>query len=91
MLGCMRTSMNLPDALLERARERAAAERRTVTSLVEEALRALLDRQRPAAPARLPTDGNPDGRFLVDLDDKEAVERALEQEYEQLRREYDSR
>jgi plasmid stability protein len=72
--------MNLPDALLERARERAAAEHRTVTSLVEEALRALLDGQRPASPPRLPTDGHPEGRFLVDIDDKEAVERALEQE-----------
>ena len=72
--------MNLPDALLELARERAAAERRTVTSLVEEALRALLDGQRPASPAPLPTDGHPEGRVLVDIDDKDAVERALEQE-----------
>ena len=76
--------MNLPDALLERARERAVAEQRTVTSLVEEALRALLDGERPPPPRRLPTDGHPDGRFLVHLDDKEAVERALEQERHEL-------
>ena len=72
--------MNLPDALLERARERAAAEQRTVTSLVEEALRALLDGQRPASPPRLPTDGHPEGRFLVDIDDKEALQAIFDEE-----------
>jgi plasmid stability protein len=72
--------MNLPDALLERARERAAAEHRTVTSLVEEALRSLLDGQRPSAPAVLPTDGHPEGRFLVDIDDKEAMRAIFDEE-----------
>lgn len=72
--------MNLPDALLERARERAAAEQRTVTSLVEEALRSLLDGERPAPPVRLPTDGHPEGRFLVDIDDKEALQAIFDEE-----------
>ena len=53
MLVCMRTSMNLPDALLEQAREHANATGRTVTSLVEEALRKLLaEHNVPTSPPR---------------------------------------
>lgn len=66
--------MNLPDSLLERARRRAADEGRTVTSLMEEALRLLLSR--PAGRPKvqpLPTDGLPNGRMLVDIDDKDAL------------------
>ena len=72
--------MNLPDALLERARERAAAEHRTVTSLVEEGLRSLLDGRRPTAPVTLPTDGMAGGRFLVDIDDKELMQAIFDEE-----------
>jgi plasmid stability protein len=38
----MRTSINLPDDLLAKARQRAADEGRTVTSLIEEGLRAVV-------------------------------------------------
>ena len=72
--------MNLPDALLERARERAATEHRTVTSLVEEALRTLLDGSRPPTPVTLPTDGTAGGRFLVDIDDKEVMQAIFDEE-----------
>lgn len=66
--------MNLPDSLLERARRRAEEEGRTVTSLMEEALRELLSRPRPNLDIDpLPTDGLPHGRMLVDIDDKEAL------------------
>ena len=64
--------MNLPDSLLEAARERAAVEGRTVTSLMEEALRRLLAEQPPvAAPPNLPTWKG--GRLLIDLEDKDAL------------------
>ncbi|MET0822425.1 MAG: hypothetical protein ABWY58_15790 [Aeromicrobium sp.] len=43
----MRTTMNLPDDLYRAARVRAAEEGRTVTSLLEEALRDLLERDIP--------------------------------------------
>lgn len=43
----MRTTMNLPDDLYRAARVRAAEEGRTVTSLLEEALRNLLDKDSP--------------------------------------------
>ena len=72
--------MNLPDALLEQARSRARAERRSVTSLVEQALRELLTRP-PGVTAPLeplPTFGTPGGGVLIDLDDKSAVWAALD-------------
>ena len=71
--------MNLPDSLLEAARFRAQQEGRTVTSLVEEALRALLeDEVRARTPMTLPTWTG--GRLLVDLDDKAAVWNVLDAE-----------
>jgi plasmid stability protein len=75
MLVCMRTTLNLPDALAEEVRKRAAAEGRTFTSLVVEGLRAVLAKtEHPAQPApRLPSSGRPDGQVLVDLSDREAV------------------
>lgn len=74
MLICMRTTINLPDALAEAAKERAAEEGRTFTSVVEEGLRAVLDRPtaRAAAPT-LPTFGDPEGKLLIDLEDREAI------------------
>ncbi len=41
--------MRLRDELLKRARERAAADNRTLTSLIEEGLLRVLDEARPAA------------------------------------------
>ena len=43
MLLCVRTTLDLNDTLLTQAKTRAAKERRTLTSIVEEALRKLLD------------------------------------------------
>ena len=71
--------MNLSDGLLERARQRAIAERRTVTSLVEDGLRLLLDGNQSGSPTRLPTVGA-GGHFLIDLDDKDAVQDLFDEE-----------
>jgi plasmid stability protein len=75
MLVCMRTTLNLPDALAEAVKARAASEGRTFTSLVEEGLRAVLAKSAsPAQPGqRLPTSGRPDSQVLVDLADRDAV------------------
>lgn len=72
--------MNLPDALLAEARERARAEGRTVTSLVEEGLRAVLHSDHPdRVHEPLVSDGTPgDQGLLVDLADRDAVWAALE-------------
>ncbi|NUS43639.1 MAG: CopG family transcriptional regulator [Mycobacteriaceae bacterium] len=70
----MRTSMNLPDALLEQAKARASETGRTVTSLVEEGLRNLLCESHSPMPRRtLTSDGLPQGRLLVDIADGDAL------------------
>lgn len=73
MLVCMRTTINLPDGLAEEAKRRAAEEDRTFTSLVEEGLRAVLDRPVERQRVELPTHGDPDDELLVDLEDREAL------------------
>ena len=74
MLICMRTTINLPDALVEAAKAKAAAEGRTFTSVVEEGLHAALAVPAPR-PVRepLPAYGRPGGRFLMDPADREAL------------------
>ncbi len=78
MLICMRTTINLPEGLAEAAKRRAAAEGRTFTSLVEEGLRRVLAEESAVHAVRLPSYGEPTGRFLVDLADREAVWAALD-------------
>jgi len=75
MLVCMRTTINLPDALAEAAKAKAAAEGRTFTSVVEEGLHRVLAAAdaEPPVPVRLAAYGDPDGRFLVDPLDREAL------------------
>ena len=79
MLICVRTSMNLPDGLLAAARKRAKEEGRTVTSLVEQALRDLLatpSARRPVEP--LPTYGAPGTAMLIDIADRDALYAVLD-------------
>jgi Bacterial antitoxin of type II TA system, VapB len=52
MLICMRTTLDLEDAVIERARRRAVKEGTTLTDIVERALRLFLMR-RADAPAPL--------------------------------------
>lgn len=73
MIVCMRTTINLPDALAEAAKARAAAEGRTFTSLVEQGLRAVLADSPDEPTEPLPAFGSPDGAVLIDLDDADAV------------------
>ena len=80
MLVCMRTTINLPDALLQAAKRRAAAQDRTLTSLIEEGLwRVLSDSDEVEVPS-LPTWGSGEGKVLVDLDDRDALWAALDEE-----------
>ena len=76
MLVCMRTTLNLPDGLVTQAKARAAWSGRTLTSLVEEGLRLVLEQHdipHPAASEPLPAYGQPSGRILVDLTDRDVV------------------
>lgn len=79
MLVCMRTTINLPDALAEATKCRAAEEGRTFTSVVEEGLRAVLaTRVEHDPPQELPAYGDPSARFLVDPADRAALWEALD-------------
>lgn len=74
MLFCMRTTLNLPDALARDAKARAAAEGRTLTSLIEEALQEHLARERPSvATSPLPTFTPHTPGAFIDIDDKDAL------------------
>ena len=77
MLFCMRTTLHLPDDLYREAKALAARSGRTVTSVVEDALRAELERARAAGssptPFRIEAVGS--GGLLpgVDLTDSAAL------------------
>jgi hypothetical protein len=79
MLVCMRTTINLPDALAEEAKRRARASGRTFTSLVVEGLRRVLAEERtgPQVP-ELPAYGEPNGRPLVDISNRVALDDVLD-------------
>lgn len=62
----MRTTVRLPEELLERAKARAARDNTTVTALIAEGLRFVLD-ARPARPERvMPRVSSAFGRELID-------------------------
>lgn len=76
MLSCMRTTIDINDALLLAAKSRAARERKTLRAVVEQALRELL-----SGPKRGVVAGPPIPVFHgqgvqpgVDLTDKAALE-----------------
>lgn len=79
MLVCMRTTINLPDGLAEAAKARAAEQGTTFTNLVIDGLRRVLDDDPTGVDVpELPVRGDPEGRPLVDLSDRDAVAEALD-------------
>lgn len=79
MLICMRTTLNLADGLVEAAKVRAAAEHRTLTSLIEEGLRAVLaSKETGTAIPILPTYGRRGDRMLIDIEDRDALYAAFD-------------
>ncbi len=77
----MKTTVNLPDALAEQAKKRAAEEGRTFTSLIEEGLRSVLSTER-ASPSDepLPSFGAFGAKPKIDLEDREALWAALDRD-----------
>ncbi|MGI8394584.1 CopG family transcriptional regulator [Leucobacter sp. W1038] len=77
----MKTTLNLPDALLEAVKRRAADEGRTQSSVIEVAIRLLLSEGPPPAHRPMPTYGEA-GRnsLLVDLEDEDAPNSVLDDE-----------
>jgi hypothetical protein len=79
----VRTTVNIDDELLVRARELATRTRRSLGDIVDDALRVLMaQRQGTTAPApvTLPTDGGSGLQPGVDLEDKEALAALLDDE-----------
>jgi len=72
----MRTTINVPDHLLAQARRIAADTGRTLTAVIEDALRGFLARRPPTRanpPVRLTTFGGSGLLPGVDLDDRAAL------------------
>ena len=71
----MKTTLNLDDALLRKAKAEAASSGRTLTSMVEEGLREVLRvQEKPAAPYKLKlmvAEGGPQAG--VDVSDRDAL------------------
>jgi CopG-like RHH_1 or ribbon-helix-helix domain, RHH_5 len=78
-----RTTVRLPEDLLARAKRKAAAEGRTVTSLVEEGLRLVTDESRKPAKAKrvLPPISKATAGFKVDLTSFSALQEIEDAEY----------
>jgi hypothetical protein len=77
----VRTTLNLADGLVEAAKSRARRDGRTLTSVIEDGLRLVLDESAPdpdADPTPLPTFGVREGRFLVDILDRDALADAFD-------------
>jgi hypothetical protein len=77
----MRTTIRIPDDLLERAKRKASKEGRTLTSLVEEGLTIVLAQKRfQHEPARLPVSSAAGGTLPgVDLNDAASLEELMEE------------
>lgn len=83
MLICVRSTLNIDDDLLRRAKELAARTGRTLTSVFEDALREVLNRSMSGASrrrVRLPFSDQPPGLCPgVDLDRTAALLDLMEQ------------
>ncbi len=77
----MRTTLNLPDALVEAAKRRAADRGTTLTSLIEEGLRHVLAEASTSAPHEV-TVFEADGpvQMLIDPADKVGLAEVLDED-----------
>jgi Ribbon-helix-helix protein, copG family len=81
MTRCMRTTVRLPDDLMAQARKVAAETGRTLTRVMEDALREAFARRRPSGrkpPVRLPTVRGRGLQGGIDLDDTASLVDAME-------------
>lgn len=79
MVICMRTTLNLDDRLMRTVKRLAGETGRTITSIVELALRELIDRHEQAEPYQLRWITVPGGpQPGVDLNDRDALLERME-------------
>jgi hypothetical protein len=79
MVSHMKTTLNIEDSVMARLRRESARTGRTMSELVETALRLLLERHEPA-PDLPPLPVFDSGGALVDIADRDALYRAMEEE-----------
>ena len=81
MVSHMKTTLNIDDSVMARLREEAARSNRTMSELVESALRLLLE-SRPAEDSGTlaPLPGFHGGRPEPDVADREALYQAMEED-----------
>lgn len=77
MVNHMKTTLNIDDQVMVRLKREAARTGRTMSELVETALRGLLQ-ARPAAVELRPLPSFKSEGALVDISDREALYRAME-------------
>ena len=77
MVFHIKTTLNIDDGVMRRLRREAARTGRTMSELVETALRGLLQ-TKPAAVELRPLPSFTSGGALVDVADREALYRAME-------------
>ncbi|MGD8375566.1 MAG: ribbon-helix-helix protein, CopG family [Acidobacteriota bacterium] len=73
----MKTTLNIDETIMARLKREAARQRRTMSALVEEALRMLL-RSRKGARDLPPLPSFQSGGALVDVADRDALYQAME-------------
>lgn len=73
----MKTTLVIDDRVMARLREEAARQGKTISELVEAALRLMLQTQKPK-PAIPPLPSFHGGGYLVDIADRDALYQALE-------------
>lgn len=80
-----RTTVRLPDDLIRRAKRKAAAEGRSLTSLIEDGLRRVLNERAPADKANrvLPPVSTASGGLMpgVDLNETSALQEMEDQDH----------
>ena len=78
MVIWMKTTLNIEDSVFTRLKSEAARRKRTMSELVEMALRMLLD-SKPQRTPSLPLPAFDMGKELVDIADRDALYRAMEE------------
>jgi plasmid stability protein len=78
MVFHMKTTLNIDDGVMLRLKREAARQGRTMSEMVEAALRLFLER--PKKPTALPPLPTFRSGALVDIDDRDALYEAMERE-----------
>ena len=77
MLICMRTTLNIDETVMKQLKQEAARTGRTMSELMETAIRKLLQEKKPSVDLP-PLPEFRTGGALVDIADRDALYRAME-------------